>query len=80
MVESGKGRIQIGRFQSGVETLGGTQEQTRHELRNDGTRSQVCTDTKSMIIYYNRLGFGISVITFQLRNEMRIKYCLITRR
>lgn len=42
MAESGKGRFQIGRFQSGVETLGRTQEQTRHELRDDGTCSQVC--------------------------------------
>lgn len=41
MVEPGKGRIQIGRLQSGVEALGRTQEQTGHELRNDGTSSQV---------------------------------------
>lgn len=41
MVEPGKGRFQIGRLQGGIETLGRTQKQTRHELRDDGTRSQV---------------------------------------
>lgn len=41
MVEPGKGRFQIGRLQGGIKTLGRTQKQTRHELRDDGTRSQV---------------------------------------
>jgi len=41
VVESGKGRIQIGRLQGGVEALGRTQKQAGHELRDDGTRSQV---------------------------------------
>lgn len=41
MVKPGKGCFQVGRLQSGVQALGRTQEQTRHELRDDGTCSQV---------------------------------------
>lgn len=41
MDEQGKGSVQVGGFEGGVEAVGDAQEQARHELRDDGTRPEV---------------------------------------
>ena len=43
MDEPRKRHFQVGGFQSCVQIVGSSQKQTRHELRNHGKSSKVCT-------------------------------------